>query len=182
MKVLLTGYNGYVGTIMTPMLLAAGHEVIGLDTNLYQGSTFGKENTTKEVSANNKDIRDVTLSDLQGFEAIIHLAGLSNDPLGDLNPDLTYQINHLASVQLAKLAKQVGIYRFIFASSCNNYGAAGDNFLTEDAEFNPVTPYGQSKVRVEQDVSKLADDDFVQPSCVVVPLMGSRLVCGSIWS
>ena len=160
MKVLLTGYNGYVGTIMTPMLLAAGHEVIGLDTNLYQGSTFGKENTTKEVSAINKDIRDVTLSDLQGFEAIIHLAGLSNDPLGDLNPDLTYQINHLASVQLAKLAKQVGIHRFIFASSCSNYGAAGDNFLTEDAEFNPVTPYGQSKVRVEQDVSKLADDDF----------------------
>ena len=160
MKVLLTGYNGYVGTIMTPMLLAAGHDVIGLDTNLYRGSTFGEENRTEDVPAVNKDIRDVTLSDLQGFEAIIHLAGLSNDPLGDLNPELTYQINHLASVQLANLAKQAGIRRFIFASSCSNYGAAGDDFLTEDAEFNPVTPYGQSKVRVEQDVSKLADDDF----------------------
>jgi len=160
MKVLLTGYNGYVGTVMTPMLLAAGHEVVGLDTNLYQGSTFGDENPTKGVSAINKDIRDVNQSDLHGFDAIIHLAGLSNDPLGDLNPELTYQINHLASVELAKLAKQAGISRFIFASSCSNYGAAGDDFLSEDSPFNPVTPYGESKVRVEQDVSKLADDDF----------------------
>ncbi len=160
MKVLITGHNGYVGTIMTPMLLFAGHEVVGLDTNLYQGSTFGEENTTKDVLSINKDIRDVNLSDLEGFDAIIHLAGLSNDPLGDLNPELTYQINHLASVKLAKLAKQAGITRFIFASSCSNYGAAGDDFLCEDAQFNPVTPYGLSKVRVEQDVSKLADDDF----------------------
>jgi nucleoside-diphosphate-sugar epimerase len=97
---------------------------------------------------------------LIGFDAVIHLAGLSNDPLGDLNPELTYQINHLASVKLARLAKQAGVCRFIFASSCSNYGAAGDDFLREDAQFHPVTPYGLSKVRVEQDVSKLADDDF----------------------
>ena len=160
MKVLVTGYNGYVGTIMTPMLLAAGHEVVGLDTNLYQESTFGGENITKEVSSIDKDIRDVKRSDLIGFEAIIHLAGLSNDPLGDLDPELTFQINHIASVELAKLAKRVGIKRFIFASSCSNYGAAGDDFLSEDTQFNPVTPYGLSKVRVEQDVSKLADDGF----------------------
>lgn len=160
MKVLVTGYNGYVGTVMTPMLLAAGHEVIGMDTNLYKGSTFGKERIIENVPSIDKDIRDVEVSDLQGFEGIIHLAGLSNDPLGDLNPDLTYQINHLASVKLATLAKEAGVSRFIFASSCSNYGAAGDNFLTEEAQFNPVTPYGISKVRVEQDVSKMADDDF----------------------
>lgn len=160
MKVLLTGYNGYVGTVMTPLLLAAGHEIVGLDTNLYKGSTFGEEATIKDVVSINKDIRDVEISDLMGFDAIIHLAGLSNDPLGDLNPDLTYQINHLASVKLAKMAKEAGISRYIFASSCSNYGAAGDDYLTEEAQFNPVTPYGISKVRVEQDVSKLADDDF----------------------
>jgi len=160
MKVLVTGYNGYVGTVMTPMLLAAGHNVVGLDTNLYQGSTFGEEKIIENVPSIDKDIRDIDISDLGGFEAIIHLAGLSNDPLGDLNPDLTYQINHLASVKLAQLAKEAGISRFIFASSCSNYGAAGDDFLTEDAQFNPVTPYGISKVRVEQDVSKMADDDF----------------------
>ena len=160
MKVLVTGYNGYIGTIMTPMLLEAGHAVIGMDTNLYEGSTFGEENATKDVPSINKDIRDVDLTDLRGCDAIIHLAGLSNDPLGDLNPELTYEINHLSSVRLAKLAKNAGISRFIFASSCSNYGASGDSVLKEDAQFNPVTPYGISKVRVEQDVSKLADDEF----------------------
>lgn len=160
MKVLLTGHNGYIGTIMAPMLLEAGHDVIGLDTDLYQGSTFGEENATREIPSMNKDIRDVDLSDLKGCDAIIHLAGLSNDPLGDLNPDLTYEINHLSSVRLAELAKRAGISRFIFASSCSNYGAAGDSILKEDAQFNPVTPYGMSKVRVEQDVSRLADDEF----------------------
>jgi nucleoside-diphosphate-sugar epimerase len=141
-------------------LVNSGHEVLGLDTNLYQGSTFGQQPTTEDVPCLTKDIREVTLSDLEGIEAIIHLAGLSNDPLGDLNPRLTYEINHHASVELAKLAKKAGIERFIFASSCSNFGAAGDGLVDEEAEFNPVTPYGKSKVLVEQDVSKLADDNF----------------------
>jgi nucleoside-diphosphate-sugar epimerase len=145
---------------MVPLLLGAGHEVVGLDTDLYRGSTFGDENTIAKVPAIKKDIRDVSANDLAGFQALIHLAGLSNDPLGDLNPDLTYEINHRASVRLAELAKAAGVERFIFASSCSNYGAAGDKPLTEEAQFNPVTPYGISKVRVEQDVSPMADDDF----------------------
>ncbi len=159
MRVLVTGHNGYVGTVMTPMLIEAGHDVVGLDTNLYAGSTFGKD-ITLNIPAIQKDIRDVTAEDLDGFEAIIHLAGLSNDPLGDLNPELTYQINHLASVRLAKLAKSVGVERFIFSSSCSNYGAGVNDWLTEESPFNPVTPYGRSKVMVEQDVSELADDTF----------------------
>jgi nucleoside-diphosphate-sugar epimerase len=160
MRVLVTGHNGYVGTVMVPLLLAAGHDITGLDTNLYKGSTFGEENKTKSIPEFNKDVREINRSDLEGFEAIIHLAGLSNDPLGDLNPDLTYQINHQASVRLAKLAKEVGVERYIFASSCSNYGAAGDDYLTEEADFNPVTPYGTSKVLVEKDMQALADDDF----------------------
>jgi nucleoside-diphosphate-sugar epimerase len=160
MRVLVTGHNGYVGTIMVPMLVAAGHEVVGMDTNLYEGSTFGEENETKDVPAIRKDIRDITAADLDGFDAVIHLAGLSNDPLGDLNPELTYEINHRASVRMAELAKQVGVERFIFSSSCSNYGAGGQDFLDENSEFNPVTPYGISKVLVEQDVTKLADDNF----------------------
>lgn len=160
MRVLLTGYNGYIGTVMGPMLLEAGHEVIGLDTDLFIGSTFGRENASRDIPSIHRDIRDVLLTDLAGVDAIVHLAGLSNDPLGDLNPDLTYEINHLASVRLAELAKSAGISRFIFASSCSNYGASADSFLTEEAAFNPVTPYGISKVRVEQDVSRLADDHF----------------------
>lgn len=159
MKVLVTGHNGYVGTVMVPMLLKAGYDVVGLDTNLYQASTFGKD-TTADVPALTKDIRDVTAEDLEGLDAIIHLAGLSNDPLGDLNPDLTYKINHQASVRMAKLAKEVGVKRFIFSSSCSNYGAGVTDWLTEESSFNPVTPYGRSKVMVEQDVAKLADDDF----------------------
>ena len=105
-------------------------------------------------------MRDVALSDLDGFDAILHLAGLSNDPLGDLNPELTYKINHGASVRLATLAKEAGIQRFIFSSSCSNYGAGGTEMLTEESASNPVTPYGLSKVLVERDVSKLADDSF----------------------
>lgn len=140
------------------MLLARGHEVVGLDSDLYERSTFGEG--LPEIPEIKKDIRDVEASDLEGFDAVLHLAGLSNDPLGNLNPDLTYEINHLASVRLAKLAKQVGVERFIFSSSCSNYGAGGEDWLTEESPFNPVTPYGISKVRVEQDVAQLADDNF----------------------
>lgn len=143
---------------MLPLLWSAGHDVVGLDSDLYRGSTFGAG--VPVVPQLEKDIRDVELSDLQGFDAVFHLAGLSNDPLGNLNPQLTHDINYLASVRLATLAKQAGVERFIFSSSCSNYGAGGQDWLTEASAFNPVTPYGISKVRVEQDVSQLADDDF----------------------
>lgn len=158
MKVLLTGHKGYIGTILSPMLQAAGHDVVGLDSDLYERSTFGEG--TPNIPEIRKDIRDVELSDLEGFDAILHLAGLSNDPLGDLNPSLTYEINYLASVRLAKLAKKAGITRFIFSSSCSNYGAGGVDWLTEESDLNPVTTYGVSKVKVEQDVSQIADDNF----------------------
>ena len=159
MRVLVTGHNGYVGTIMTPMLQQAGHEVTGLDTNLYDGSTFGQDEKRSFMEIE-KDIRDIEPDDLEGFEAIIHLAGLSNDPLGDLNPELTYDINYRASVRLAEMAKAQGIRRFIFSSSCSNYGAGVTDWLDETSEFNPVTPYGRSKVMVEQEVSKMADETF----------------------
>ncbi|MEM8530344.1 MAG: SDR family oxidoreductase [Chloroflexota bacterium] len=157
MRVLVTGHNGYIGTILTPLLQAAGHEVVGLDSDLFEQSTFSEVPVVPSI---HKDVRDVQIEDLAGIDAVMHLAGLSNDPLGDLNPALTYDINHAASVRLAKLAKDAGISRFIFSSSCSTYGASGDDMLDENANFNPVTPYGKSKVMVEQDVAPLADDTF----------------------
>jgi nucleoside-diphosphate-sugar epimerase len=158
MRVLVTGHKGYIGTVLTPLLVEQGYEVVGLDSDLYAACTFG--DGVPNVSSIDKDIRDIEPSDLDGLDAVIHLAGLSNDPLGDLNPTLTYEINHAASVRLANLAKRAGITRFIFSSSCSNYGAAGENFVNEASGFNPVTPYGRSKVLVEQDLSSLADQDF----------------------
>jgi nucleoside-diphosphate-sugar epimerase len=160
MRVLVTGHNGYVGTVMVPMLAAAGHDVVGLDTNLYRGATFGKENGGHKIPSINKDIRDVNGTDLDGFDAVIHLAALSNDPLGDLDPELTHEINYLATVRMAQIAKKMGVKRFIFSSSCSNYGAGGNDWLDESSEFNPVTPYGISKVHSEMDLSKLSDDSF----------------------
>jgi nucleoside-diphosphate-sugar epimerase len=159
MRILVTGHLGYIGTVLVPMLLAEGYEVVGLDSDLYAACTFGAglPFTIDEI---HKDIRDITAADLAGFDAVIHLAALSNDPLGNLNPALTYEINHAASVNLAKLAKQAGVRRYLFSSSCSTYGAAGDQMLTEEAEFNPVTPYGHSKVLVERDVAQLADETF----------------------
>jgi nucleoside-diphosphate-sugar epimerase len=142
------------------MLVAAGHEVVGLDSDLYEQSTFGDAQRLTPIPTIKKDVRDVEQSDLEGFEAVIHLAGLSNDPLGDLNPELTYEINHLGTLHLARLAKRAGVTRFIFSSSCSNYGAAGDNWVTEDSAFNPVTPYGHSKVQAESDLARLADGNF----------------------
>ena len=158
MKVLVTGHDGYIGTVLVPMLRAAGHEVWGLDNYLFHDCTFGKD--VEDPPSLRLDVRDVGVDDLRGFEAVIHLAGLSNDPLGDLNPTCTYDINHVASVRLAEAAKQAGVSRFLFSSSCSNYGAGGEDMLDEGSDFNPVTPYGESKVFVERDVSKMADDGF----------------------
>ena len=158
MKVLVTGHNGYIGSVMVPVLHAAGHEVVGLDSYLFEECTFGEK--TADVPSMRMDIRDVRNSDIEGFDAIIHLAGISNDPVGDMNPEWTYAINHKASVRLAKLAKQAGVSRFLFSSSCSLYGASGEEMVAEEATFNPVTPYGRSKVMVERDVAQLADDDF----------------------
>jgi nucleoside-diphosphate-sugar epimerase len=140
------------------MLLSEGHEVVGLDSDLYEQCDFG--GPVPEVPSIRKDIRDVQASDLKGFEAVAHLAGLSNDPLGDLDPALTYEINHAASVRLARLAKGAGVTRFLFSSSCSIYGAAGEGVADERAGFHPVTPYGHSKALVERDVSRMADRGF----------------------
>lgn len=158
MKVLVTGHRGYIGAILTPMLLERGHDVTGLDSDVFRSCTF--TGTLAETPTIEKDIRDVTIDDVVGFDAIIHLAGLSNDPLGDYQPNLTVEINDKASVNLAALAKRAGVKRFLYASSCSNYGAAGQDFLDENAAFNPVTPYGVSKVNVERAVSPMADERF----------------------
>jgi len=158
MRVLITGHNGYIGSVLAPMVLAAGHDIVGLDSFLFEGGTFGRNGS--QIDALRMDLRDVQVDDLRGFDAVMHLAALSNDPLGDVNPQVTYDINHLGSVRLARLAKEAGVPRLIFASSCSLYGVAGDEMLTEEAAFNPITPYGVSKVLFERDVAKLADDDF----------------------
>lgn len=160
MRILVTGHLGYIGVVLTPMLLSRGHDVVGLDTDLYRRCTFESGGPIARVPNIDRDIRDVDAGDLEGFAAVIHLAGLSNDPLGDLDPELTMEINHRASVRLAELSKRAGVPRFIFSSSCSNYGAAGDDLLDEQAAFNPVTPYGKSKVLVERDVAALTDDRF----------------------
>jgi len=158
MRVLVTGHKGYIGTVLVPMLLAEGFEVVGLDSDLYRRCNYG--NHPIDVPEIIKDIRDVTASDLNSVGAVLHLAALSNDPLGNLNPKLTYEINYKASVKIAKLAKDNGVSRFLFSSSCSTYGAAGNEIVTEDAKLNPVTPYGHTKVLTEREISKLADHKF----------------------
>jgi nucleoside-diphosphate-sugar epimerase len=159
MNILVTGDRGYIGAVMVPMLVRDGHTVGGLDCEWFERSAFVESPSC--VASKRKDIRDADASDLAGFDAVIHLAALSNDPLGDINPELTYEINHVASVRLAKLAKDSGVQRFLFSSSCSTYGAAGsDALLNEEAALRPVTPYGRSKVLVEQDLRNLADSGF----------------------
>ena len=159
MRVLVTGHDGYIGNVLVPLFRAAGHEVVGLDSYLYAGCALGPDENDR-VPAIRKDIRDVEMEDLQGFDAVVHLAAISNDPLGDYRPETTYDINHLGAVRVARMAKAAGVERFLFSSSCSLYGAAGDDFLDETASWHPVTPYGRSKLLAEQDIGALADDSF----------------------
>ena len=158
MKVLVTGHRGYIGVEMVTVLRGAGHDVVGLDTGYYDECDFRAP--PDDIPALDIDLRDITPEPLRGFDAVIHLAALSNDPLSDLNPQITYDINQHASVRLAQAAKQAGVRRFLFSSSCSLYGAGGDKPLDENAAFFPVTPYGESKVLVEQEVAHLADQSF----------------------
>jgi nucleoside-diphosphate-sugar epimerase len=158
MHVLVTGHDGYIGRSLIPFLESAGHEVTGLDTYLYAGCSLGA--LTAPVPAITTDIRDVRPAQLRDFDAVVHLAAISNDPLGDLRPRTTYEINHAGAVRVARAARQAGVSRFVFSSSCSLYGAQGDAPIAEDAPFNPVTPYGRSKVMAEEDISALADDSF----------------------
>ena len=160
-KILVTGSEGYIGTVMMPMLIENGFDVVGLDTCFYQEGNLNKGEFI-DYPLIKKDVRDVTIDDLKGedYYGIVHLAALSNDPLGALNPQLTYDINQHASVAIAKAAKEAGIERFVFASSCSLYGQGSGAALTEEDESNPQTAYGKSKILAEQGISKLADDNF----------------------
>jgi nucleoside-diphosphate-sugar epimerase len=158
-KVLVTGHQGYLGTVLVPVLWDAGCDVVGLDSGYFSDCVLGQ--APIDPPGLEVDLRDVTVEQLQGFDAVIHLAALSNDPLGALAPDITYDINHHASVRLARLAKEAGVSRFLYASTCSVYGAAGDGLVDEDAPLHPLTPYAISKVRVEDDLIAMADSSFV---------------------
>lgn len=159
MRVLLTGHQGYLGTVMVPVLDAARHDVVGLDSGLFADCVLGP--TPKDPPGMQVDLRDVTAGQLTGFDAVIHLAALSNDPLGSLAPQITYDINLNASTRLAVLARDAGVRRFLYASTCSVYGAAGgDKLVAENAPLRPVTPYAETKVRFEDELFALADGDF----------------------
>jgi nucleoside-diphosphate-sugar epimerase len=157
-RVLVDGDRGYIGAVLVPIVQAAGHEVVGLDVGWYDGCDFGPQPEGYEQRTG--DIRDVTPEDLEGFDAVIHLAAISNDPIGHLHPQATYGVNAQGTVHIAAMAKAAGVPRFLFSSSCSLYGAAGDKPVDETAHFNPVTPYGESKAMAEEGLAKLADHDF----------------------
>src|SRR5258705_9997110 len=158
MRILVTGHQGYLGTVMVPILQAAGHDVVGLDSGFFADCVLGP--TPNDAPDVQVDLRDVTSEHVSGFDAVVHLGALSNDPLGALDPQITYDINHHASVRLARLAKDAGVRRFLYASTCSVYGSAGEDLVTESAPLRPLTPYAESKVRVEDDVAAIADDSF----------------------
>ncbi len=158
MRVLVTGDRGYLGAVMVPYLMSVGHEVVGLDAGWYDGCDFGTPFSDYEQRT--ADVRDTTPRDYAGFDAVIHLAAISNDPIGHLNPGATYSVNADGAIHAARAARTAGVGRFLFSSSCSLYGAAGDAVVDEQAAFRPVTPYGESKVRAEQGISALAGDDF----------------------
>lgn len=174
-NVLVTGASGYLGTVLVPYLEAAGHSVDGLDLGLYTRCGFGVES----LSADRRDTRAVSAEDLEGYDAVVHLAALSNDPLGDLRAELTYAINHNGTMRVARLAKQAGVERFLFASSCSLYGDGGGGYVDETSPMAPVTPYGETKASAERELSALADDDFsptyMRNSTVYGPSPGLRL-------
>jgi nucleoside-diphosphate-sugar epimerase len=158
MRILLAGHEGYIGTVLAPILSAAGHDVVGLDSGLFSACTFGDAPSCVPTHA--VDLRDATPDALDGVDAVVHLANLSNDPLGNLAPGLTHDVNVEATVRLARLAREAGVRRFVFASSCSLYGAAGDGRVGETADFHPVTPYGVAKVEAERGIAALASDAF----------------------
>ena len=158
MRVLVDGDRGYIGSVLVPLFVAAGHHVVGLDAGWYDGCDFGP--TPDDYEQRTGDIREARAEDLAGFDAVVHLAAVSNDPVGHLNPDATYSVNAHGAAHMAAAAKEAGVPRFLFSSSCSLYGAAGEAAVTEESPFNPVTPYGESKVMAEQLISALADDDF----------------------
>lgn len=158
-RVLVTGHHGYIGSVLTPALVAAGHDVTGLDSDLFVACVHGPP--PADVPSLRMDVRDVEPQHLTGFDAVVHLAALSNDPLGDVAPEQTYAINHAASVRLGRLARDRGVRRFLYSSSCSVYGVSGaDELVDETAPLRPVSPYAISKIRAEEDLQALADDDF----------------------
>lgn len=159
MHVLLTGHQGYLGSVLAPVLVTAGHDVVGMDSGLYADCVLGPQ--PADPPGYPLDVRDVRPEHLTGFDAVVHLAALSNDPLGSLAPEVTYAVNHHATVRLARLAKDAGVCRFLYASTCSVYGSTGsDDLVNEDTPLRPVTPYAESKIRVEDDLATLADSGF----------------------